>query len=36
MFNASFDVLLSDLTSTYFEIDAAQLPEGDKRHGRLP
>ncbi len=30
-----FDVLLYDLTSTYFEIDAAaQLPEGDKRrHG---
>jgi Transposase DDE domain len=27
-------VLLYDLTSTYFEIDAAQLPEGDKpRHG---
>ena len=34
LFNASFDVLLYDLTSTYFEIDAAQLPEGDKRrHG---
>jgi Transposase DDE domain len=34
MFNASFDVLLYDLTSTYFEIDAADLPEGDKRrHG---
>jgi Transposase DDE domain len=34
LFNASFDVLLYDLTSTYFEIDAAQLPEGAKRrHG---
>jgi hypothetical protein len=34
MFNASFDVLLYDLTSTYFEIDAGELPEGDKRrHG---
>jgi hypothetical protein len=34
LFNTSFDVLLYDLTSTYFEIDAAQLPEGDKRrHG---
>ena len=34
LFNAPFDVLLYDLTSTYFEIDAAQLPEGDKcRHG---
>src|SRR5271169_2151980 len=34
LFNANFDVLLYDLTSTYFEIDAAQLPEGDKRrHG---
>ena len=34
LFNARFDVLLYDLTSTYFEIDAAQLPEGDKRrHG---
>lgn len=34
MFNASFDVLLYDLTSTYFEIDAADVPEGDKRrHG---
>src|SRR5262249_23672042 len=31
MFNASFDVLLYDLTSTYFEIDAADLPAGDKR-----
>jgi transposase len=34
LFNASFDVLLYDLTSTYFEIDASDLPEGDKRrHG---
>ena len=34
LFNASFDVLLYDLTSTYFEIDAAALPEGAKRrHG---
>lgn len=34
LFNASFDVLLYDLTSTYFEIDATALPEGDKRrHG---
>jgi transposase len=34
MFNASFDVLLYDLTSTYFEIDAAAVSEGDKRrHG---
>jgi len=34
LFNASFDVLLYDLTSTYFEINAADIPEGDKRrHG---
>jgi transposase len=34
LLNASFDVLLYDLTSTYFEIDAAAKPEGDKRrHG---
>lgn len=34
MFNASFDVLLYDLTSTYFEVNASDLPEGDKRrHG---
>ncbi len=34
LFNASFDVLLYDLTSTDFEIDAAAKPEGDKpRHG---
>src|SRR5271167_4022239 len=34
LFNASFDVLLYDLTSTYFEVNASDLPEGDKRrHG---
>src|SRR4051812_4299234 len=34
LFNADFDVLLYDLTSTYFEINAADVPEGDKRrHG---
>jgi len=34
LFNASFDVLLYDLTSTYFEINASDLPEGAKRrHG---
>jgi len=34
MFNATFDVLLYDLTSTYFEINASEIPEGDKRrHG---
>jgi hypothetical protein len=34
LFNATFDVLLYDLTSTYFEINAADVPEGDKRrHG---
>src|SRR5271163_2256550 len=34
LFNARFDVLLYDLTGTYFEIDAAALPEGAKRrHG---
>jgi hypothetical protein len=32
LFNANFDVLLYDLTSTYFEINAADIPEGDKRH----
>ena len=31
LFNADFDLLLYDLTSTYFEGDAADLPEGDKR-----
>ena len=34
LFNASFDVLLFDLTSTYFEVNASDLPEGAKRrHG---
>ncbi len=34
LFNADFDVLLYDLTSTYFEINASDLPEGSKRrHG---
>jgi hypothetical protein len=34
LFNVDFDVLLYDLTSTYFEINAADVPEGDKRrHG---
>ena len=34
LFNAEFDVLLYDLTSTYFEINAADVPEGNKRrHG---
>ena len=34
LFNVTFDVLLYDLTSTYFEINAADVPEGDKRrHG---
>src|SRR3954454_6220157 len=34
LFNIDFDVLLYDLTSTYFEINASDLPEGDKRrHG---
>ena len=34
LFSVGFDVLLYDLTSTYFEIDAADLPDGDKRrHG---
>jgi transposase len=33
LFNISFDVLLYDLTSTYFESDPP-FPEGDKRrHG---
>src|SRR5271154_5517588 len=31
LFNADFDVLLYDLTSTYFEINASDVPEGDKR-----
>ena len=34
LFNADFDVLLYDLTSTYFEVNASDVPEGDKRrHG---
>src|ERR1700693_6044488 len=34
LFNVNFDVLLYDLTSTYFEISASDLAEGDKRrHG---
>ena len=34
LFNASFDVLLYDLTSPYFEVNASDLPEGSKRrHG---
>ena len=34
LFNADFDDLLYDLTSTYFEINASDVPEGDKRrHG---
>jgi hypothetical protein len=34
LFNADFDVLLYDLTSTYFEINTADGPKGDKRrHG---
>jgi hypothetical protein len=34
LFNADFDVLLYDLTSTYFEVNASDLPDGDKRrHG---
>lgn len=34
LFNAKFDVLLYGLTSTYFEVNASEIPEGDKRrHG---
>src|ERR1700691_4647175 len=34
LFNPDFEVLLYDLTSTYFEVNASDLPEGDKRrHG---
>jgi hypothetical protein len=34
LFCATFDVLLYDLTSTYFEINASEVAEGDKRrHG---
>jgi hypothetical protein len=34
LFNVEFDVLLYDPTSTYFEVNAADLPEGTRRrHG---
>src|ERR1700722_13591817 len=34
LFNVDFDVLLYDLTSTYFEINASDVVEGDRRrHG---
>jgi Transposase DDE domain len=34
LFNVDFDVLLYDLISTYFEINTADVPEGDEcRHG---
>ena len=34
LFSANFDVLLYDLTSTYFEVSASDVAEGDKRrHG---
>ena len=34
LFNTNLDVLLYDLTSTYFEINASDVAEGDKRrHG---
>ena len=34
LFGANFDVLLYDLTSMYFEINASEVAEGDKRrHG---
>ncbi len=34
LFNTSFDVLLYDLTSTYFEVNASDLPQDSKRrHG---
>lgn len=34
LFNASFEVLLYDLTSAYFEVNASDLPEDSKRrHG---
>jgi hypothetical protein len=35
LFNASFDVLLYDLTSTCFEVNASDLPEGSKRRRGL-
>jgi len=33
LFGIVFDVLLYDLTSTYFEIDAPENPEDKRRHG---
>ena len=34
LFNACFDVLLYDLTSAYFEVNASDLPEdSERRHG---
>ena len=33
LFGVRFDVLLYDLTSTYFEIDASEPPAGKRRHG---
>jgi len=33
LFNASFDVLLYDLTSTYFEADPPQAGDDKRRHG---
>jgi hypothetical protein len=32
LFNANFDMLLYDLTSTYCEINASDVAEGEKRH----
>jgi transposase len=35
LFNTDFGVLLHDLTSTYFEVNASDLAEGSKRgHSR--
>lgn len=31
LFSSDFDVLLYDLTNTYFEVNASGLPEGTKR-----
>jgi len=37
LFNTSFDVLLYDLTSLYFAIDASDIADRDKRrHGSFP
>jgi transposase len=33
LFGITFDVLLYDLTSTYFEIDAPENPDDKRRHG---